>query len=350
MKKLWSLWMFSVLVAGCQSNEESDEGANDTQDSGEFSIAAENLESPWDIEADGNQFFISEREGTIARVEDGQVVREPVETKEPIVQIGEGGLLGLKLHPDFQNNHLAFAYHTYETEEGSIGNRVITLTYNDREWREDSILIEEIPGNNFHNGGRIEISPEGFLFVTTGDAQEESLAQDEGSLAGKILRMTFTGNIPDDNPEEDSYVYSYGHRNPQGLGWSEDGELYASEHGPSNHDEINRIEPGKNYGWPLIVGDETGDGLVSPLFETGNNTWAPSGIAIVDNKIYIASLRGSALRTLNLQGEDNQVVTNDYGRIRDVELADGAIYFITNNTDGRGNADSNDDRLIRYEF
>ncbi|WP_173918430.1 sorbosone dehydrogenase family protein [Halobacillus sp. Marseille-Q1614] len=350
MKKLLGVWWVTAVIAGCQSDKELETAPEDQENREEFSAVAKNLQSPWDIEAEGDRFFISERNGTIAKVEGDQVVREPVATDKPITQIGEGGLLGLKLHPKFQENQLAFAYHTYENEDDKIQNRLITLAYNNGEWKEQSSLLEKIPGNNFHNGGRIEIGQDGCLYVTTGDAQEESLAQDKDSLAGKILRMTLDGEVPGDNPEEGSYVYSYGHRNPQGLGWSKKGDLYASEHGPNNHDEVNKIEPGKNYGWPLIVGDETASGAETPLFETGNETWAPSGTAVHEETIYIASLRGSALRSLNLQGENAQVITSDYGRLRDVEIVGDSIYFITNNTDGRGNVDSEDDLLVRYDF
>ncbi|MFC7062502.1 PQQ-dependent sugar dehydrogenase [Halobacillus seohaensis] len=353
MKNL--VWILILLVVACQETEEGgpnlqpEEEGNESDSQEEFTELTTSLESPWDIENSGDTIFISEREGTIARIEEGEdLEREPVETEKNITQIGEGGLLGLKLHPGFATNQHAFGYHTYE-EEGEVYNRLIKLEYKDGQWLEIEALLEKIPGNNYHNGGRVEIGPDKLIYITTGDAQNESLAQNKESLAGKILRLDFNGDIPEDNPNQNSYVYSYGHRNPQGLGWSEQGELFASEHGPSNHDEINKIEPDQNYGWPIIVGEESSEGMQEPLFQTGNDTWAPSGLLVYDDHLYVATLTGQSIRTLDQLGENPQVVTDQYGRVRDVETIDESIYFITNNTDGRGNPDSKDDRLIRYK-
>lgn len=213
---------------------------------------------------------------------------------------GEGGLLGFKLLPGFKDHHRAVAYHTYE-EEGSIMNRIIEIERNSEQWEETSVLLEDIPGAQFHNGGRIEIGPDDQIYVTTGDSLNESLAQDPESLAGKILRLSTDGAAAEDNPFDSSYVYSYGHRNPQGLTWNEEGELYATEHGPDNHDEVNLIQPGQNYGWPEIVGDEERDGMVTPLFETGRNTWAPSGVVFYRDELIIASLRGSGYEIVSFR-------------------------------------------------
>ncbi|MCP3027424.1 sorbosone dehydrogenase family protein [Halobacillus sp. A5] len=347
-------WILIVLLAACQSPENEPqtqpEEEDQTQTSNEgFIEVASGLESPWDIEEDDGLIYISEREGTIARVSsDNQIQRQSLSTDKEITQIGEGGLLGLKLDPDFENNQTAFAYHTYE-EEGEINNRVVQIRYDGEGWREERALLEDIPGSNFHNGGRIEIGPDENLYITTGDAQNEQLAQDEDNLAGKILRMDVEGNVPADNPFEDSYVYSYGHRNPQGMGWNEDGQLFATEHGPTNHDEVNQIEAGSNYGWPEIVGDEAKEGMETPLFQTGSDTWAPSGMVVVDDQIYAASLNGQALKRINLDGSNPENVTEEYGRLRDVEVIDGEIYFISNNTDGRGSPEDQDDQLIRLK-
>ncbi|MFG6147182.1 PQQ-dependent sugar dehydrogenase [Halobacillus sp. B23F22_1] len=348
--------MLFILLAACQAGENG--GGNETQpeeneqdemeNDEKFYEVASNLKSPWDMEEYDGLFLISERGGTIARISsDDQVQREQVSTDKEISQIGEGGLLGLKLDPDFENNQLAFAYHTYE-EAGEIKNRVIQLRYAEGEWREEKSLLENIPGNNFHNGGRIEIGPDENLYVTTGDAQNEQLAQDEESLAGKILRMDLDGNIPEGNPIDNSYIYSMGHRNPQGLDWTEDSTLFATEHGPTNHDEVNKIDPGANYGWPEIVGDESQDGYQDPLFQTGNDTWAPSGMVVYKDELYVAALNGEALMNLDTEGNETEVVTSDYGRLRDVELVNEELYFITNNTDGRGNPEGEDDKLVRF--
>ncbi|MCA0971172.1 PQQ-dependent sugar dehydrogenase [Halobacillus litoralis] len=336
MKRIsWLLFLF--FAAGCQSSPEVD---------GSMEVLADELRSPWDLEIYGEDYFISEREGNVVTVADGQVNRAPLQTSEEIVQIGEGGLLGFHLHPDYETNNLAFAYHTYE--DNGLKNRVVLVENQGSEWIEIESVLENIPGARFHNGGRIEMSPDCFLFVTTGDALEENTARDLSSLSGKILRMNMDGRVPSDNPINNSYVYSYGHRNPQGLAWTEEGQLYASEHGPDAHDEINRIDAGADYGWPDYVGDEHDDSVTAPLFHTGTETWAPSGITIYEDQLWIATLRGTALRTLSLEGGNPEVVTEQYGRIRDVVEQEGVLFFITNNTDGRGSPADNDDRLVRY--
>ncbi|SFF81956.1 Glucose/arabinose dehydrogenase, beta-propeller fold [Halobacillus alkaliphilus] len=335
-------------LAACSSNPvQQDDGAPATKEES-FQTLVADLKSPWDIEYDQETFYISEREGTITSWTEGEEpVRNPVQTKKEIIQQGEGGLLGFKLLPGFEDHRRALAYHTYE-EEGSIMNRIIEIERNSNQWKETSVLLEDIPGAQFHNGGRIEIGPDDQIYVTTGDSLNESLAQDRESLAGKILRLSTDGTAAEGNPFDSSYVYSYGHRNPQGLTWNEEGELYATEHGPDNHDEVNLIQPGQNYGWPEIVGDEERDGMITPLYETGRNTWAPSGVVFYREELIIASLRGEAVMNLPPSGGDPEVLTEQYGRIRDVEVVDDRLYFITNNTDGRGSPGSEDDQLVRY--
>ncbi|MGI8313527.1 PQQ-dependent sugar dehydrogenase [Halobacillus mangrovi] len=339
--------VFMLLFVACSEEPETDKGGGASEKE-EVSVLVSGLNSPWDIEVSQDTFYISERDGSIASwTEEGSLERVSVKTEKEITQIGEGGLLGLKLTPEFEDNKLAYAYHTYE-EEQEVYNRVILIEKKEDQWEEVSAVLEEIPGAQFHNGGRLELATDGSLFVTTGDALNQSLAQNLDSLAGKILRMNPDGSVPEDNPYKDSYVFSYGHRNPQGLAWTENGELYASEHGPDNRDEINVIQPGRNYGWPLIVGDEEKEDMITPLYQTGNDTWAPSGVAIYRDKLFIAALRGTAVRTLSLEGDNPEVVTEQFGRVRDVEVVNDSLYFITNNTDGRGTPDEEDDRLVRY--
>ncbi|WP_281974463.1 PQQ-dependent sugar dehydrogenase [Halobacillus litoralis] len=311
-----------------------------------FQTVESNLETPWNIEHDENVFYITERPGNIVSWSNGDdPERLPVETEKEILQNGEGGLLGFTLNPERKGE--AIIYHTYQ-EEGVIKNRVVLIEKGESQWREKGVLLEGIPGAPYHNGGRIEIGPDGKLYITTGDASEENLGQKRESLAGKILRMNIDGTVPEDNPVQGSFLYSYGHRNSQGLTWNSEGDLFSSEHGPNNHDEINKIEAGKNYGWPTIVGEEKNEGMMAPLYQTGDRTWAPSGLSAFDGELYVATLRGEALRRISQQGEDPEIITDRFGRIRDVEVIEGEIYFITNNTDGRGNADEKDDRLIRF--
>ncbi len=160
--------------------------------------------------------------------------------------------------------------------------------------------------------------------------------------------MNLDGSIPEDNPFEDSYVYSYGHRNPQGLTWAEDGTLYASEHGNSANDEVNHIEAGENYGWPTIEGEQEQEGMITPLFTSGADiTWAPSGIDYYDERLYVAALRGTALLEFDLETEEYSEVISDLGRVRDVLIDVENLYVITNNTDGRGNPEGADDILYK---
>lgn len=273
--------------------------------------------------------------------------RQRVELEKEIATASEAGLLGFVLTPDFKESNLAYAYYTYEDSSGQF-NRIITLHLEDNVWREENLLLDKIPSGSYHHGGRLKIGPDGKLYATAGDASEPEIAQDPNSLGGKILRMNLDGSIPSDNPFPDSYVFSYGHRNPQGITWLPDGTLYASEHGNDANDEINKIEAGQNYGWPIIEGYEEQDGMVSPLFTSGEeSTWAPSGIEYHNGKLYVAALRGNAVLEFDIEtGEYREVITG-LGRIRDVFIEENYLYLISNNSDGRGNPQENDDQLYR---
>ncbi len=250
--------------------------------------------------------------------------------------------------------------HSYR-ENNILFNRVVRLVEINNIATIDKILIDKIPGNQVHNGGRIKIGPDKKLYITTGDAQNPSLAQNMSSLAGKILRIELNGNIPRDNPFPNSPIYSLGHRNPQGLTWSHRNILYSSEHGQTAHDEINIIIPGANYGWPLVQGDETSTEITvqKPLVHSNEITWAPSGMAFINSgpfkdNLLIATLRGQQLLSLSLNNNGTVVTNiesllkNEYGRLRDVVQAkDGSIYITTSNRDGRGNPNPSDDRIIR---
>jgi glucose/arabinose dehydrogenase len=311
---------------------------------GTLDVLAERLEVPWSIQKFGDVFYISERPGAIVKVEEGRVERQKVVLKRPLSGEAEAGLLGFVLGPDFEVNRKAFAYYTYD-EAGSPFNRVVVLTLEGDVWRETKVLLDGIPSGPVHHGGRVEIGPDGLLYFSAGDAAEPETAQRLDNLNGKILRMNLDGSVPSDNPIRGSYIYSYGHRNPQGLAWDEEGLLYESEHGQSAHDELNRIVAGKNYGWPVIQGDEKREGMESPIFHTGDVTWAPSGIAYWNGKLYVATLRGEALMEVDLATMRSREVVTGVGRIRDV-LVDGEyLYFISNNTDGRGNPSAGDDKL-----
>ncbi|MCQ6562739.1 PQQ-dependent sugar dehydrogenase [Paenibacillus mendelii] len=320
-----------------------------------YDTLAERLQSPWAIDFAGDTIYVSEREGTIAKIADGKLERQTVSLDKPVKQIGEGGFLGFVLAPDFAKTKQAYAYHTYE-DKGDEYNRIVLLeeAADGSSWTEKQALLERIPGASVHNGGRLAIGPDNHLYATTGDASREKLAQDLNSLAGKILRMSMDGTAPSDNPFPDSLVYSYGHRNPQGLAWNSKGELISAEHGPSSipggHDELNRIEAGGNYGWPEIIGDEKKKGMITPVFHTGNDTLAPSGITINEHdEILVTGLRGQSLVRFSPDASSSQVMVTSEGRLRDVKIHKGMVYVITNNTDGRGDPGNTDDRLLRLK-
>lgn len=311
---------------------------------------ATNLQIPWSIEKVGETFYLSERRGNIVKVENGQTERQQVQFEKPLATAQEAGFLGFVLAPDFLQSNEAYGYYTYVDNSGQL-NRIVRLKLEENRWTEVEVLLDKIPSGRVHHGGRLKIGPEGMLYATTGDALQSSIAQDVNSLGGKILRLQLDGKIPSDNPFPNSYVFSYGHRNPQGLAWASDGTLYASEHGNQANDEINRIEKGENYGWPIIEGTEQSESMIPPLFTSGpNKTWAPSGMAYFNNKLYVAALRGNAILEFNLNTMEQSEVVNNLGRIRDIYIEGDDLYFITNNTDGRGTPFENDDKLYRISL
>lgn len=344
-----------LLLAACtQSSPSKEEGRQEDRreekNDSAYQVLAEQLRTPWSIDFDGDTIYISEREGNIVQIKDGTFTRQSVHTEKPVAHQGEGGFLGFALAPDFQNSGKGFAYHTYN-QDGKVMNRLVLLKQEGNQWTESHVFLERIPGSNVHNGGRIAIGPDGMLYVTTGDSGEGELAQNQESLAGKILRLTLDGKVPADNPTAGSYVYTLGHRNSQGLAWNSEGELYSSEHGPSGtpggHDEINEITAGSNYGWPEIIGDEQQEGMKSPLYHSSETAIAPSGIAFDDEgHMYVATLRGQKLYRFKPENASLELVLEGEGRLRDVKVHDGKTYVITNNTDGRGVPSDQDDRLL----
>ncbi len=326
-----------------------------------------NLDVPWSIDfAPDGRIFITERAGNIRIVKDGRLQDEPWMTLD-VAQMSESGLLGIALDPDFQNNRYVYVAYTY-SEGSELKNRLVRLKEDVASGKGvfDKILIDNMEGNVYHDGARVKFGPDGKLYCTMGESGRPQLAQDLSSLNGKVLRINSDGTIPADNPFPNSPVYSYGHRNPQGLDWEPGtGRLYETEHGPSGfpggRDEVNFIEPGKNYGWPDISGTETRTGMERPVIQSGmSETWAPSGATFVTRGVWVGSflfvgLRGESLYRLVLDKSDPHKYTTferyfsgEYGRLRDiVEGSDGALYILTNNRDGRGNPRVGDDKLLR---
>lgn len=321
-------------------------------------IIAQNLDTPWAIAflPDGS-ILVTERPGRVRIVDvNGKLDPIPIATLTLVKEIGEGGLLGIVLHPDFSRNHFVYLYYTYKNSGETTYNRVVRMSYENKRLTDEKIIVDSIPGASFHNGGRIKFGPDGFLYIATGDAQDSSHAQDTVNLGGKILRVTDEGLPAPENPFGNP-VFSYGHRNVQGLAWDGKGTLWATEHGRSGLlsglDELNLIESGKNYGWPDIQGDETRRGMETPKKNSGpEKTWAPSGAAFIVNSLFFAGLRGQSLYEAVIQ--NNQVLTvkehfkGDFGRVREVISGpDGMLYITTSNRDGRGTPKDTDDRIIR---
>lgn len=329
----------------------------------------ENLEIPWSLVflPDGRA-LVSERGGRIRLIKDNTLMKELYALIE-VSHAGEGGLMGLSIHPQFTKNPYIYAMHTYK-KNGSTYNRVIRLIDKGNQGIFDRVIIDKIPGGRFHNGGRIAFGPDMMLYITTGEIFDAKLAQNLNSLGGKILRLTPDGRIPQDNPFKDSPVYSYGHRNPQGLAWHpETGDLFSSEHGPSGeylrfgNDEINVIKKGGNYGWPNVIGRGNKKPFIDPLV-LWEKTTPPSGMAFyrgdkfphLKNDLFVATLRSESLVRIKLTHVDGKYEVkkierwfeDKYGRLRDVvQGPDGFIYFLTNNRDGRGKAKINDDKIYR---
>jgi len=314
-------------------------------------VVAENLSIPWEIAflPDGD-LLVTERPGTLKRIgRDGRVFEIA-----GVARIGEGGLLGMALHPRFAETRALYLYFTTRAG-GELINRVERYRLESDRLAERTVMIDSIPGASFHDGGRIAFGPDGYLYITTGDAGSSRLAQDRDSLAGKILRMSDDGSIPQDNPFG-TLVWTYGHRNSQGLAWDDRGRLWATEHGRSipfsGFDELNLIEKGKNYGWPLIQGDESQIGMERPIIHSGpDETWAPAGAAYFDGSIFFGGLRGETLYEVEIRNGTPKLKTylhKEFGRIRAVVLGpDGFIYISTSNTDGRGDARTGDDKIIK---
>lgn len=329
--------------------------SNGTGASAGVEILAENLEVPWALDvapaAGDGRIFFTERAGRLWIIDGEGELRGPAFIN--VEQNEEAGLMGLALHPDFAQNHLVYVYHTYSDGLG-IFNKVVAFTERGNQIVNSTTIIEGIPAADRNDGGRIKFGPDGKLYVATGDARRPELAQDTGSLAGKILRLNPDGTVPEDNPIPGSPVYSYGHRNVQGLAWHPvTKELYASEHGEAGNDEINLIKPGGNYGWPLEECDDE-QKFEKPVF-CFNPAIAPSGMTFAssdelgyENDILLAALKARQLRHVDLETGDTGNVLTGYGRIRDVvEAPDGSLYVLTSNRDGRAIAEPGDDKILK---
>ena len=378
----------------------------------ERTVLVENLEVPWDVSVASNgDLFVTERVGRVSRVaggdldtvfapEDaidaGSIASEPQE-QQWWVEGGEGGTLGVAVHPDYPDVEVLYVYYTASLGDDERVNRVSRFDLSaDDPAATERVVVGDMAANNFHNGGRIAFGPRGYLWITTGDAGEEALASDPGELPGSVLRVTVNGEPAPDNPDIDGgdpRVFTYGHRNPQGLVWLPDGTPVATEHGPAGRDEVNRLVPGGFYGWPDVRNADEYRGLPEdsdvrrPLANTGGSTWAPTGalwytgeaVPSWRNRLIVGGLGSQQLIVVTLSppeaelpplGETGRrfdadwlddaytatahpMLTDVLGRIRHVEQGvDGELYAITSNRDGRSTKQfpkENHDVLVKLE-
>lgn len=346
----------TAIAASTSTNTATPSQITDSLKGG-YTVAATNLDVPWSIQFAGNVVYITQRGGGIVQIKNGKQTVQKVQTNKALRVVGEAGLTGFVLDPNFATNKLAYIYHAYE-QNGEGFNRIVKIKLVGNVWKEQNKLLEGIPGGRIHEGGRLAFGPDGMLYSTAGETNRRELSQDLSSFGGKILRMTSKGKIPADNPIKNSYVYAYGLRNSQGIAWTSKGVLYASDHGPSGApipgggtdrtglDEINLIKPGSNYGWPEIMGKETAPNMVSPIYVASSTAIAPSGIAMTpDDKIIVATLAGKSLKEFDPVSKKMTNILTGVGRVRDVAIHNGKIYIITNNTSG-GTPAKNDDRLL----
>lgn len=315
------------------------------------SITAQNLDTPWAIaHLPNGDLLTTERTGQLRRIG----VNGFQQTIDGVRETSEGGLLGLALHPDFANNQLLYVYLTVD-KNGTLTNKIERYQLRGDTLQNQTDIITDIPASANHDGGALAFGPDKKLYVTTGDANQSQFAQDTQSLAGKILRLNDNGSVPNDNPFRNP-VWSYGHRNPQGITWDDKGQLWSTEHGPSGsatgRDELNLIAKGANYGWPLVSGDETQDALRTPIAQSGDSeTWAPGGLAFANGSLFFTGLRGQSLYQAKIDENNNVTLTRHlsekYGRLRAVSVYKNNLYISTSNRDGRGSPMANDDKIMK---
>jgi glucose/arabinose dehydrogenase len=321
------------------------------------------LEVPWSLAfAPDGRLFVTERPGRVRVVQNGALLANPALILDDVAASGEAGVLGLALHPQFTLNHLVYLVYTARRGSAMV-NRLVRYREVNNTLGERAVLLDDITGATIHDGSRVRFGPDGKLYVTMGDAATADLAQQVSSPNGKILRLNDDGTTPSDNPFG-SPVYSYGHRNPQGIDWHPlTGDLWETEHGATANDEVNRIDPGKNYGWPVIEAAATRPDMETPAIFFSPTSVAPSGASFYRgtaipgfrNNFFFATLAGQHLHRVRFDPSDprrvlghERLLEGRFGRLRDVVSGpDGALYFSTCNRDGRGTPAAGDDRIVR---
>lgn len=370
-----------LLTAGCSSDDGagglSDGAATPSRTTGQSSpsgqpaaqtppakgtvkvvrTVAEGLASPWGLAPlpDGDLLVSSRDEGTITRVDPETGEKTELGEVPGVSPEGEGGLLGIALSPDYASDHMIYAYYTSASD-----NRVVRMLYDGekpagRQLGAPDTVFRGIPKGFIHNGGRIAFGPDNMLYAGTGESGEEGLSQDKESLGGKILRMTPEGEPAPGNPFPDSTVYSYGHRNVQGLAWDAEQRLFAAEFGQDTWDELNAIEPGGNYGWPVVEGRTEDSRYRNPIAQWSTDEASPSGIAHAEGSLWMAGLGGERLWRIPLDGtkasaDPQAFLEGEHGRLRTVLAAGGdKLWLVTSETDGRGSPQDGDDRILELE-
>jgi len=344
----------SIDTGGGKKTEDAGGSSGTSAERVGVSTLATNLEVPWSFAfLPGGNALVTERDsGRLLTVNPSGEAR--VVQTLPEGGSGEGGLLGVAVSPDYEDDRYIYAYYTT-----GVDNRVVRFRMGER----PELILTGIPSNTYHDGGRIKFGPDGMLYVSTGDAGDSENSQDRSSLGGKILRIEPDGSIPPDNPFPGNPVYSYGHRNVEGLAWDSEGRLYASEFGASTWDEVNRIEAGENYGWPAVEGRGGEDqGYVDPITVWPTSEASPSGAEIMvegaipqwEGDLFVAALRGERLWRLELNDsgevvDREKLLDGEVGRVRDViQAPDGSLWVSTSNYDSFGNPVSEqDDRILR---
>ena len=307
---------------------------------------ATGLAAPWGLDflPDGTAVVTERDTRRVLTIRDGDVTE--VGTVEAAAPRGEAGLLGVAVSPDFHTDRTLFFY--VSTPED---NRIVTARFAGGELSAPAPILTGIPNGFIHDGGRLEFGPDGYLYASTGETGTPEMAQDRDALGGKILRITTDGKPAPGNPEPDSPVWSWGHRNVQGLAFDDTGQLWASEFGQNTFDELNRITKNANYGWPMFEGDGGAPDYTDPQVVWRTSEASPSGLAYARGHLWMASLRGERLWRVTVDGKRATKPTDffvgDYGRLRTVEVApDGNLWVTTSNRDGRGDPATGDDRIL----
>ncbi|MDX2554496.1 PQQ-dependent sugar dehydrogenase [Streptomyces stelliscabiei] len=314
----------------------------------------EDLDTPWGLAPlpEGGLLVSSRDEATISRIDEESGEKTVLGEVPGVAPAGEGGLLGLAVSPEYASDHMIYAYFTSASD-----NRIVRMLYDPEKPAGEQLgapdtILRGIPKGTNHNGGRLAFGPDQMLYASTGERYEGPLAQDKDSLGGKILRMTPEGLPAPGNPFDDSVVYSYGHRNVQGLAWDAKQRLWASEFGQNTWDELNQIRPGGNYGWPEVEGKGGKSGYVDPVAVWRTDEASPSGIAIAEGSVWMAGLKGRRLWRVPLDGTKTAAapqafLEGDHGRLRTVVSAGGdRLWLVTSETDGRGSPQDGDDKIL----